>query len=262
MGESIVITSGKGGVGKTITTANIGVGLAKLGKKVLVIDTDLGLRNLDIVLGMENTIVYNLVDLIQGKCTLEQVLLEKQEFPGFFFLPAAQTKDKSAISSEQMKTLLEQIKSEYDYILLDCPSGIEEGFYQAVAGADRAIVITTPEIASIRDADRVIGLLKKQGMHNNDLLINRIHVDLLRKGELIPVEEIEEILPVHLLGVILEDKELLRASNQGQTVIGTECPSAQAYHRICQRLNGEDVLFPDFKETERGFARLKHFFKK
>ena len=181
MSEVIVITSGKGGVGKTTTTANIGIGLAKLGKKVLVIDTDLGLRNLDVVLGLENRIVYNLVDVIEGKCRPKQAIIKDKRFQDLYLLPSAQTKDKSSVSPEQMKKLTEDLREDYDFVLLDCPAGIEQGFQNAIAGADKAIVVTTPEVSSIRDADRIIGLLEASGIRDNQLVINRLRVDMVKK---------------------------------------------------------------------------------
>ena len=183
MSEVIVITSGKGGVGKTTTTANIGIGLAKLGKKVLVIDTDLGLRNLDVVLGLENRIVYNLVDVIEGKCRPKQAIIKDKRFQDLYLLPSAQTKDKSSVSPEQMKKLTEDLREDYDFVLLDCPAGIEQGFQNAIAGADKAIVVTTPEVSSIRDADRIIGLLEASGIRDNQLVINRLRVDMVKKGD-------------------------------------------------------------------------------
>ena len=173
MGEVIVITSGKGGVGKTTTTANIGIGLAKLGKKVIVIDTDLGLRNLDVVLGLENRIIYNIVDVINGNCRLKQALIKDTQFPELCLLPSAQTKDKSAVSPEQMKKLIEDIRSDFDFVLLDCPAGIEQGFQNAIAGAEHAVVVTTPEVSAIRDADRIIGLLEASGIRKTDLFVLR-----------------------------------------------------------------------------------------
>ena len=181
MGEVIVITSGKGGVGKTTTTANIGIGLAKLGKKVIVIDTDLGLRNLDVVLGLENRIIYNIVDVINGNCRLKQALIKDTQFPELCLLPSAQTKDKSAVSPEQMKKLIEDIRSDFDFVLLDCPAGIEQGFQNAIAGAEHAVVVTTPEVSAIRDADRIIGLLEASGIRKTDLLINRLRIDMVKR---------------------------------------------------------------------------------
>ena len=225
MSEVIVITSGKGGVGKTTTTANIGIGLAKLGKKVLVIDTDLGLRNLDVVLGLENRIVYNQdLDL----------------------LPSAQTKDKSSVSPEQMKKLTEDLREDYDFVLLDCPAGIEQGFQNAIAGADKAIVVTTPEVSSIRDADRIIGLLEASGIRDNQLVINRLRVDMVKKGDMMSVEDVTEILAIDLLGVIPDDESVVIATNQGEPVVGEESPAGKGYENICRRLTGEEIPVTDF----------------
>ena len=198
MGEVIVITSGKGGVGKTTTTANIGIGLSSAGKKVLVIDTDLGLRNLDVVLGLENRIVYNLVDVIESKCRLKQAVIKDTRFENLYLLPSAQTKDKTSVSPEQMKKLIDELKDDYDFILLDCPAGIEQGFKNAIAGAQRSIVVTTPEVSSIRDADRIIGLLEASGIRKNELLINRLRVDMVRRGDMMSVEDVTEILAIDL----------------------------------------------------------------
>lgn len=194
MGEVIVITSGKGGVGKTTTTANIGVGLAQMGKKVIVIDTDLGLRNLDVVLGLENRIVYNLVDVITGSCRLKQALIKDKRYPELYLLPSAQTKDKSAVTPEQMKKLTAELKELFDYVILDCPAGIEQGFQNAIAGADRAVVVTTPEVSAIRDADRIIGLLEQGGIAQSELIINRLRMDMVKRGEMMSVEDVTEIL--------------------------------------------------------------------
>ena len=224
MSEVIVITSGKGGVGKTTTTANIGIGLAKLGKKVLVIDTDLGLRNLDVVLGLENRIVYNLVDVIEGKCRPKQAIIKDKRFQDLYLLPSAQTKDKSSVSPEQMKKLTEDLREDYDFVLLDCPAGIEQGFQNAIAGADKAIVVTTPEVSSIRDADRIIGLLEASGIRDNQLVINRLRVDMVKKGDMMSVEDVTEILAIDLLGVIPDDESVVIATNQGEPVVGEESP--------------------------------------
>ena len=190
MGEVIVITSGKGGVGKTTTTANIGAGLAKLNKKVVVVDTDLGLRNLDVVMGLENRIVYNLVDVIEGNCRMKQALIKDKRYETLYLLPSAQTKDKSAVSPEQMRKLTAQLTEEYDYVLLDCPAGIEQGFQNAIAGATRAIVVTTPEVSAIRDADRIIGLLEKNQIKNLDLILNRIRIDMVKRGDMMSMEDV------------------------------------------------------------------------
>ena len=262
MGEIIVITSGKGGVGKTTTTANIGTGLAKLGKKVLVIDTDLGLRNLDVVMGLENRIVYNLVDVIEGKCRLKQAAIHDKRYEGLYLLPSAQTKDKSAISPEQMKKLTAELKEDYDFVLLDCPAGIAQGFENAVAGADRAVVVTTPEVSAIRDADRIIGLLESKQIRNLELVINRIRIDMVKRGDMMSVEDVTEILPIHLLGAIPDDEQVVIATNQGEPVVGDDSPSGRAYMNICRRLCGEEVPLMDMNTKVGLFSRLSHLFKK
>lgn len=262
MGEVIVITSGKGGVGKTTTTANIGIGLSRLNKKVIVIDTDLGLRNLDVVMGLENRIVYNLVDVIEGSCRLKQALIKDKRFPELYLLPSAQTKDKTSVSPEQMKKLIEDLKSEFDYILLDCPAGIEQGFQNAIAGAGRAIIVTTPEVSAIRDADRIIGLLEAKGIKNNSLLINRLRVDMVRKGDMMSVEDVTEILAIDLLGVIPDDEKVVIATNQGEPVVGEDSPSGQAYEKVCLRLLGEALPITDFSHAEGLLARFSNLFRK
>ncbi len=257
MSEVIVITSGKGGVGKTTTTANLGVGLASLGKKVVVIDTDLGLRNLDVVMGLENRIVYNLVDVIEGTCRMKQALIRDKRHESLYLLPSAQTKDKSAISPEQMKKLTEELKEEFDYILLDCPAGIEQGFLNAISGADRAIVVTTPEVSAIRDADRIIGLLDKHKIQKKELLINRIRMDMVRRGDMMSVEDVTEILAIDLLGVVADDEKVVIGTNQGETVIGINSPAGIAYQNICRRLVGEEVPFMNLNKSSGLFARFR-----
>ena len=248
MGEVIVITSGKGGVGKTTTTANIGIGLSSAGKKVLVIDTDLGLRNLDVVLGLENRIVYNLVDVIESKCRLKQAVIKDTRFENLYLLPSAQTKDKTSVSPEQMKKLIDELKDDYDFILLDCPAGIEQGFKNAIAGAQRSIVVTTPEVSSIRDADRIIGLLEASGIRKNELLINRLRVDMVRRGD--------------MLGVIPDDESVVVATNQGEPVVGEDSLAGKCYQNICRRLLGEEVPISDFNHKPGLRSKLSSLFHK
>ena len=219
MGEVIVITSGKGGVGKTTTTANIGAGLSLLDKKVVIIDTDLGLRNLDVVMGMENLIVYNLVDVIKGSCRLKQALIRDRRYENLYLLPSAQTKDKSAVSQKKMKKLTNELKEDFDYVLLDCPAGIEQGFQNAIAGADRALVVTTPEVSAIRDADRIIGLLQKRRIRKIDLIINKIRIDMVKRGDMMSTDDVMEILPVNLIGALPDDEQVVIGSNQGEAVV-------------------------------------------
>ena len=260
MGEVIVITSGKGGVGKTTTTSNIGIGLSRLGKKVVVIDTDLGLRNLDVVMGLENRIVYNLVDVIEGSCRLKQALIKDKRFPELYLLPSAQTRDKTSVSPEQMKKLVDDLREEYDYILLDCPAGIEQGFQNAIAGADRAIIVTTPEVSAIRDADRIIGLLETSGIRQNQLIINRLRIDMVRRGDMMTVDDVTEILAVGLLGVIPDDEQVVIATNQGEPVVGDDSPAGAAYERICRRLLGDEIPIHDFTRSEGFLEKISTLF--
>lgn len=262
MGEVIVITSGKGGVGKTTTTANIGVGLAQLGKKTVVIDTDLGLRNLDVVMGLENRIVYNLVDVIEGNCRIKQALIKDKRYENLFLLPSAQTKDKTAITPEQMKKLIMEVREEYDYILLDCPAGIEQGFQNAIAGADRAIVVTTPEVSAIRDADRIIGLLEASKMKTIDLVVNRIRVEMVKRGDMMSIDDVTEILSIPLLGSIPDDEQVVIGTNQGETVIGSSSLAGQAYLNICKRITGIEVPFLDLDKNTGFFTKLSNLFRK
>ena len=262
MGEVIVITSGKGGVGKTTTTANLGAGLSKHDKKVVVIDTDLGLRNLDVVMGLENLIVYNLVDVIEGTCRLKQALIRDKRYENLYLLPSAQTKDKTAISPGQMKKLTSELKEEFDYILLDCPAGIEQGFMNAIAGADRAIIVTTPEVSAIRDADRIIGLLESQKLKKMELIINRIRVDMVKRGDMMTVDDVTEILSVPLIGALPDDEQVVIGTNQGEPVIGMDSKAGTAYMNICKRIMGMDVPFLELTSNTGFFAKLSGLFKK
>ena len=215
MCEIIVVTSGKGGVGKTTTTANLGVGLSLLGKKVLMIDTDIGLRNLDVVMGLEHRIFYNLVDVVEGNCRIRQAIIRDRQFTGLYLIPASQTRDKSAVKPAQMLKLLQELREDYDYILLDCPAGIEQGFQTAVAGADRALVVTTPEISAIRDADRVIGLLVSAEIPDINLIVNRIRPDMIRQGQMLNLKDISDILCVDIIGAVCDDEQVVISTNNG-----------------------------------------------
>lgn len=241
MSEVIVITSGKGGVGKTTACANIGSGLALLGSKVVLIDTDIGLRNLDVVMGLENRIIYNLVDVIEGNCRIKQALIKDRRSEGLYLMPSAQTRDKSAVTPEQMKKLTDTLKDEFDFILLDCPAGIEQGFRNAIAGADRAVVVTTPEVSAIRDADRVIGLLDGAGITRKELLVNRIRPELVRRGDMMTLEDIHEILSIPMIGAITDTEEIVIAGNSGEPIAGQDCPTGQAFMDVCRRLMGETI---------------------
>lgn len=259
MSECIVITSGKGGVGKTTTSANIGTGLAMLGKKVVLVDADIGLRNLDVVLGLENRIVYNLIDVIEGHCRLKQALIKDKKYPELFLLPAAQTRDKDAVTPEQMVELCENLKEEFDFVIIDCPAGIEQGFKNAIAGADRALIVTTPEVSAIRDADRIIGLLEANEMKDHRLIVNRIRTDMVKRGDMMSIEDVVDILAIELIGAIPDDENIVISTNNGEPiVIKQEVLSGQAYTNICKRIMGEDVEFLDLAAGTGFFNKLKN----
>lgn len=262
MSEVITIASGKGGVGKTTIAASIGQGLSKLGKRVLVIDMDLGLRNLDITLGAENYIVYNMLDVMNKKCSLEQALITNDKFPGLFFLSTPQTKNKTAISEEEFKIFIEEIRESYEYIILDSPSGIEQGFHNSVVMADRVIVLSTLEVASVRDADRVIGLLREAKIKKIDLIINMIHLDLMKDKSIMSVADICEIISPSVIGAIPYDKQVIVSTNQGQSVLENEDLICQIYEKICKRIIGEDIPLTDFDNINNGFFhKLSNIFR-
>lgn len=264
MGVSIVITSGKGGVGKTTTTANIGTGLAMYGKKVVVVDADTGLRNLDLLLGLENRIVYNLVDVVEGTCRMKQALIKDKRYDNLFLLPTAQTKDKTAVNTEQMAAIIDDLKNEFDFVLIDCPAGIEHGFENAVAGADQAIVVTTPEVSAVRDADRIIGKLEAKGLENHQLIVNRIKYEMTKRGEMLNIEDMTDILAIKLLGIVPDDEKIVISTNRGEPAVIDETSKAGlAYRNIAKRIMGEDVPFMDLEEESDGFfARFRKLFSK
>lgn len=256
MGEVIVVTSGKGGVGKTTTTANVGTGLAMLDKKVVLIDTDIGLRNLDVVLGLENRIVYNLVDVIEGNCRIRNALIKDKRYPNLYLLPSAQTRDKNSVTPEQMKKLADELKEEFDYILMDCPAGIEQGFKNAIAGADRALVITTPEVSAVRDADRIIGLLEANEIDETYLIVNRLRMDMVKRGDMMSSEDVTDILAIDLIGVVPDDEHIVISTNQGEPLVGSDSFAGIAYMNIAKRLIGEEVPFLDLNGKNSFFSRL------
>ncbi len=262
MGEVIVITSGKGGVGKTTTTANVGTGLAKLNKKVVLIDTDIGLRNLDVVLGLENRIVYNLVDVVEGNCRIKQALIKDKRYPNLYLLPSAQTRDKSSVTPEQMKKLANELRDEFDYILMDCPAGIEQGFKNAIAGADSALVVTTPEVSAVRDADRIIGLLEANEMKKTHLIVNRLRTDMVKRGDMMSAADVVEILAVELIGIVPDDENIVVSTNQGEPLVGNDTLAGQAYMNICHRLIGEEVPYLDLNNKGGFMTKLTNLFKK
>lgn len=261
MGEVIVVTSGKGGVGKTTTTANIGTGLALQGNKVVLIDTDIGLRNLDVVMGLENRIVYDLVDVVEGTCRIKQALIKDKRYEGLYLLPAAQTRDKSAVNPEQMMKLCNELKEEFDFILVDCPAGIEQGFKNAIAGANRAIVVTTPEVSAVRDADRIVGLLEANELRNPKLLVNRVRVDMVKRGDMMTIDDIIDILAIELIGVVPDDEKIVVSTNKGEpAVTDSKSLAGQAYRNITKRIMGEDIPIMDLETDDGLFFKIKKLF--
>ena len=263
MSECIVITSGKGGVGKTTTSANLGAALAERGKKVVLIDADIGLRNLDVVMGLENRIVYDLTDVIAENCRIKQALIKDKRFANLYLLPAAQTKDKSSVEPEQMAKLCETLKEDFDFVIIDCPAGIEQGFKNAIAGATRAIVVTTPEVAAVRDADRIIGLLEANGLKNPMLVLNRIRPDMVKRGDMMTLDDVTEILAVDILGIVPDDESIVISTNRGEPASTDKNSLAgQAYRNIARRILGDEVPFLDLFADGGFIGKLKKFFSK
>lgn len=259
----ITVTSGKGGVGKTTATANIVVALARLGKRVVAIDADIGLRNLDVVMGLENRIVYDLVDVVEGRCKLRQAMVKDKRLPDLYLLPAAQTRDKTAVSPEDMVTLTNQLRDDYDYIVIDSPAGIEWGFRNAVAPADEVIVITNPEVSAVRDADRIVGLLEADERRVPiSLVINRVKQEMVRKGDMLSVDDVLEILSVRLLGVVPEDEQILVSSNRGVplTMDSQKTPAGDAFNNIARRIAGEKVPLLELEQKGGVLKRLARIF--
>ena len=262
MSEVIVVTSGKGGVGKTTTSANVGTGLAALGKKVVLIDADIGLRNLDVVMGLENRIVYNLVDVIENKCRIKQALIKDKRHPSLFLMPSAQTKDKTSVTPEQMVKTVNQLRESFDYVILDCPAGIEQGFKNAIAGADRALVVTTPEVSAIRDADRIIGLLEANEFKKIDLIINRLRPEMVKRGEMMSSSDVVDILSIPLIGIVPDDENVVIATNQGEPLVGNHTMAGRAYQNICYRILGKEVPYLELDKTISFWMRMSGIFHK
>lgn len=261
MGTAIVITSGKGGVGKTTSSANIGTALALLGKTVCLIDADIGLRNLDVVMGLENRIIYDIVDVATGQCRLEQALIRDKRFDGLALLPASQTKDKSALEPERVFAIVQDLKNKFDFVVIDCPAGIEHGFKVATAGADQAIVVTTPETAAVRDADRVIGLLEGRNLRSPKLIINRIRPKMVRAGDMLDIDEIVQVLSIDLLGIVPDDEAVITNNIKGEpTVLKPDSKASLAYRNIARRILGDSVPLMVLEEESGMFARMRRIF--
>jgi len=269
LGTIITVTSGKGGVGKSTTTANLAVGLANLGKKVVAIDFDIGLRNLDMILGLENRIVYDIVDVMEERCNLSQALINDKKAKSLYFLPASQTNDKDVLEREKVKKLLLSLKEEFDIVLLDSPAGIESGFEHSIFLADRALIVSTPDVSSVRDADRVIGIIDaksekaKEGKEvEKHVIINRIKPEMVEAGNMLSTEDVLGILALPLIGVIPDDEDIIGSTNMGDPIINKEKSiSAESYKRIARRVLGEEIGFMDFKAKKGFFGAIKGIFK-
>lgn len=255
MGAKVItITSGKGGVGKTTTTANIGVALARLGKKTVVIDADIGLRNLDVVMGLENRIVYDLVDVIEGRCRLRQAMIKHKQFPNLYLIPAAQTRDKTAISPADMIHISDKLRNDFDFIIIDSPAGIERGFRNAVAPADEILIVTNPEVSAVRDADRIIGLIEVDNKGPAHLILNRLNINMVKKGEMLSADDVTDILGLDVIGIVPEDEHVIPASNSGIPVTLNENSIAGvSFRNIARRLTGETVPMMELTPTNDGF---------
>lgn len=251
--QVITLTSGKGGVGKTTAVANLAVALASSGSKVVCIDGDIGLRNLDVILGLENRIVYDIVDVIEGRCRLKQAMIRDKKLTDLYLIPAAQTRDKNAVSASDMIRLVKDLRNECQYVLIDSPAGIERGFRNAIAGADRVVVVTNPEISAVRDADRVIGILEAEGKGPASLIINRLNPTLVRNKDMLSPEDVLDLLAIDLIGIVPEDENVLVGSNRGAPVaLDQKSRAGQAFRNIARRLKGETVPFIDW-ESQGGF---------
>jgi septum site-determining protein MinD len=256
------VASGKGGVGKTTTTANLAIALATNGQKVVCIDGDIGLRNLDVVLGLENRIVYDLVDVIEGRCRLRQAMIRDKRMPELYLIPAAQTRDKSAISPSDMVRLCDELRPDYDWILIDSPAGIERGFRNAIAPADHVLVVTNPEVSAVRDADRIIGLVEAEEKGPPRLIINRINPSLIRRGDMLNADDVLELLAIELIGIIPDDENVVISTNRGQPVaLDNKSRAGQAFQNIARRLLGQKVPFMNLEEKNDLFGRLARFIR-
>ncbi|WP_135255559.1 septum site-determining protein MinD [Thermus caldilimi] len=261
--KAIVVTSGKGGVGKTTTTANLGAALAKLGEKVVVVDVDVGLRNLDVVMGLEGRVVFDLIDVLEGRAKVRQALIRDKRIENLFLLPASQTKDKEALDPAKFRELVHQLLTEegFDRVLIDSPAGIEKGFQTAATPAEGALVVVNPEVSSVRDADRIIGLLEAREIRENYLVINRLRPRMVARGDMLSVEDVVEILGLKPIGIIPEDEQVLISTNQGEPLVlkGTS-PAAIAYMDTARRLKGEEVPFRNLEEAQGLFSVIRRLF--
>jgi len=261
-GRVITITSGKGGVGKTTATANISAALADMGHKVVCMDADIGLRNLDVVLGLENRIVYDLVDVVEGRCKVRQAMIRDKRLEELYLIPAAQTRDKNAIAPKDMVRICDELRKDFDYIVIDSPAGIERGFKNAIAPADEVVIVTNPEVSAVRDADRIIGLVEAEQKGPAKLVVNRINADMVERGDMLAVADVLELLAVDLIGIVPDDQAVLVSTNKGAPIaLEPKSKTGQAFRDIARRLSGEDVAFPASNGNEGLLGRLSKLMK-
>jgi len=261
-GKVITITSGKGGVGKTTAAANVGAALAELGQKVVCLDADIGLRNLDVILGLENRIVYDLVDVVEGRCRLKQAMIRDKRLPNLHLIPAAQTRDKSAVSPSDMIRLCDELREIADFIVIDSPAGIERGFRNAIAAADMVVVITNPEVSAVRDADRIIGLIEAEEKGPAKLVINRINPAMVERGDMLDVDDVLELLAIDLIGIVPEDESVLVSANRGvPAALNVKSKAGRAFANIAKRILGEDVPFVELQSENGFFSKLTKFIR-
>ena len=260
--RTLTITSGKGGVGKTTATANLAVAMASMGQKVTCIDSDIGLRNLDVVLGLENRIVYDLVDAIEGRCRLRQAMIRDKRFEELYLIPAAQTRDKNAVSPTDMIKLVNELRDEMDWVIVDSPAGIERGFRNAIAPADEILVVTNPDVSAVRDADRIIGIIEAEQKGPAKLIINRVNPQMVQRGDMMDADDVLELLAIKLIGIVPEDEHVIASTNVGKPVaLDEKSRAGQAFRNIAKRLMGDDVPFMDLSHKDDIFLRLSKVFR-
>ena len=258
----VTITSGKGGVGKTTTTANVAVALAENGQRVVCIDGDIGLRNLDVVMGLENRVVYDLVDAVEGRCRVKQAMIKDKRLPELYLIPAAQTRDKTAVSPSDMVRLCEELRLDFDWVLIDSPAGIERGFRNAISPADEILVVTNPEVSAVRDADRIIGLVEAEEKGPARLILNRVNISMVRRGDMLAVDDVLDLLAIELIGLIPEDESVMVGTNRGQPIAqNSKSPAGKAFKNIARRLLGEEVPFEELNHRSGIFSRLSRALK-
>lgn len=258
--QIVTITSGKGGVGKTTAVASLGIALAARGQKVVCVDGDIGLRNLDVIMGLENRIVYDIVDVVEGRCRLKQAMIRDKRMSDLFLIPAAQTRDKNALSPSDMLRLGDELREVCDWVIIDSPAGIERGFKNSIATADRVLVLTNPEISAVRDADRVIGILEAEEKGTPALIINRVNPEMVRKQEMLSPDDVLDLLAVDLVGIVPEDQSVIVAANRGQPIaLEDDSKAGQAFRNIAARLMGEDVPFMDLESSDGFWKKLTRF---